>query len=124
MFGCPESLLLCGLFSSSGVPRSSSRPGLLIAVVSRVAAHMLWGTQASAVAARGLRCLGACGIFPDQGSNPPASAGVLTTHPPGKSISWVLFLKKKPLLLGLLSNKQWQISSRNPTQIREGSVSH
>ena len=37
----------------------------------------------------GLSCSAACGIFPDQGSNPmfPAlSGGFLTTAPPGKSL--------------------------------------
>ena len=49
--------------------------GLLIVMVSLVVAH-------------GFRCSAACGIFPDQGSNPwsPALAGrFLTTAPPGKS---------------------------------------
>ena len=55
-----------------------------------VAAHGLssCGTQASVVVAHGLSCSVACGIFPDQGSNPRALAlagRFLTAAPPGKS---------------------------------------
>ena len=41
----------------------------------------------SVVVVRGLSCPEACGIFPDEGSNPsPALAvGFLSTVPPGKS---------------------------------------
>ena len=44
--------------------------------------------QASVVAAHGLICPGACGIFPDQGSNvsPALQAKFLTTGPPGKPL--------------------------------------
>ena len=42
------------------------------------------------VVVHGLSCSTACGIFPDQGSNPPVSPamadGFLTTAPPGKSL--------------------------------------
>ena len=43
---------------------------LLIAAASLVAEHGLQGTQASVFVAHGLSCSAACGIFPDQGSNP------------------------------------------------------
>ena len=43
--------------------------GLLIAVASLVAAHRLQ-SAGSVVAAHGLSCSMACGIFPDQGLNP------------------------------------------------------
>ena len=53
---------------------------------------LLWsralGTQASVVVAHGLSCSTACGIFPDQGSNPSPlhwQVDSLTTAPPGKS---------------------------------------
>ena len=80
---------------------------LLIAIASLVAEHrlqvrglqQLWHTGSvvvarrlqsagSVVVAHRLSCSMACGIFPDQGSNPcpPALAGgFLTTAPPGKS---------------------------------------
>ena len=51
--------------------------------------------QISVVVVHGHRCPAACGIFPDQGSNPvsPALAGgFFTTGPPGKST--VLFQMK------------------------------
>ena len=43
--------------------------GLLIAVASLVVEHRLWSAD-SVVVAHGLSCSAACGIFPDQGSNP------------------------------------------------------
>ena len=43
--------------------------GFSFAVASLVE-QALWGTQASVVLAPGLTCFAACGIFPDQGSNP------------------------------------------------------
>ena len=43
--------------------------GLLIAVVSRVEEHGLWGTQASVAVMHGLSCSKACGIFLEQGLN-------------------------------------------------------
>ena len=43
--------------------------GLLISVASRCRAWAV-GAQASVVVAQGLSCSAACGIFPDQGSNP------------------------------------------------------
>ena len=79
---------------------------LLVAVASLVAEHRLQGMQASGIAARGLgscspglksagsvalahglSCSEACGIFPDQGSNPCLSAlagRFFATEPPGK----------------------------------------
>ena len=44
--------------------------GLLIAVASLVAEDGLQGMWASVVDTLGLGCSAACGIFPDQGSNP------------------------------------------------------
>ena len=44
--------------------------GLLILVASLVAEQGFQGAWASVVVAHGLRCSTACGIFPDQGSNP------------------------------------------------------
>ena len=46
--------------------------GLLLAVVSRVAEHVLWGTRASATAARRLRC-------PIVGGN-PSGPGIELVH--------------------------------------------
>jgi len=43
---------------------------LLTAVASLVAEQGLQGTWASVAVAQGLSCPAACGIFPDQGSNP------------------------------------------------------
>ena len=53
------------------------------------------GAQASVVVVHGLSCSVACGIFPDQGSNPcpPALAGgSVSTVPPGKSLSFAFNL--------------------------------
>ena len=44
--------------------------GLPTVVASLVVEHRLWGAWASVAVARGLSCSTACGIFPDQGSNP------------------------------------------------------
>ena len=47
--------------------------------------------------AHGLSCSTACGIFPDQGSDPcpPALAGgFLTTVPPGKSLMMFFFYER------------------------------
>ena len=73
IFGCPGSLLLHGLFSnchrqglfSSGSERASHCSGF-----SRCRAQALGHRRASVVVAPGLNCSVACGIFPDQGSNP------------------------------------------------------
>ena len=43
---------------------------LLLAVASLVTEHWLLGAWASVVVVHGLSCSTACGIFPDQGSNP------------------------------------------------------
>ena len=58
-------------FSSCGEcgPPLTGVPGLLIAVASRCAAQAL-GPRAPIAVARGLRCSVACGMFPQQGSNP------------------------------------------------------
>ena len=63
----------------------------LTALASLVTEHRLWA-QASVVVGHGLSCSSACGILPDQGSNPSSelAGGFLTTGPPGKS--WVSFL--------------------------------
>ena len=67
IFGCAGSSLLLGLFSSCS-PRAPL-----------CGASLLWGTGSrlmgfrscsSGVGSRGLSCSKACGIFPDQGSNP------------------------------------------------------
>ena len=54
---------------------------------------LLWGTGSrrtgSVVVAHGPSCSAACGIFPDQGSN-PWHGGFLTTAPPGKP--WIHLL--------------------------------
>ena len=52
------------------VVASGGLHGLLIAVASLVAEYGLLGAWASVVVAQGLSCSAACGIFPDQGSNP------------------------------------------------------
>ena len=88
-YGCAGSLMLCRLFSSSGEqgPLFIGMRRLLTAVACLVAEHgcwlcRLWSLQhgvsvlavpglssaGSTVVAHGLCC--ACGIFPDQGSNP------------------------------------------------------
>ena len=48
------------------------------------------------VVVHGLSCSEACGILPDQGSNPVSLAlagGFFTTEPPGKSCSFVFTAK-------------------------------
>ena len=84
MFGCAESLLLLGLFSSCGEQGllsscgahsshcncfSCYRAQALKRVGSVVVAPELHSTGSIAVA-HGLGCSEAGGIFPDQGSNP------------------------------------------------------
>ena len=44
--------------------------GLLITVASLVAEHGFWSVGASIVKAQWLSCPQACGVFPEQGSNP------------------------------------------------------
>ena len=54
-----------------------------------------WGLQASVLVLCGLSCSMACGLFPDQGSEPTSPAlagGLLTTGPPGKSVECVFFI--------------------------------
>ena len=65
------------LVAASGGYSPGVVPGLLIAVASLVVEHRLWGTWASVVVVCGLSICGArlslpaaCGICPDQGSNP------------------------------------------------------
>ena len=53
---------------SKGYPAVAERR-LLVVPASLVAAHRLYGSRASVVAARGPSCSVACGIFLDQGSN-------------------------------------------------------
>ena len=56
-------------------------PELLLAVVSLVAEHELQGEQASVAAAHGPSHSAACGIFPDQGSNPcPCTGRLILNH--------------------------------------------
>ena len=84
-----------GHSSSRCAGLSLSRPLLLRSTGSRRAG--------SVVVAHGLSCSAACGIFPDQGSNPcpPALAGRFsTTAPPGKPGR--RFKKKKKLGVGTL----------------------
>ena len=63
--------------------------GLLVAAASLIAEHGLWSTGSVAVVHR-FSCSMACGIFPDQGSNPSVSpalvGGFFTTEPPGKPL--------------------------------------
>ena len=75
-------------FSSCGErgPRLIAARGPLTVAASPVAEHRLQ-TRRLRVVAHGPSRPAACGIFPDQGSNPcpPALAGRLpTTEPPGK----------------------------------------
>ena len=44
------------------------------------------GTRASVVVTHGLSCPVACGIFPNQGTNPALAGGFLTTAPLGKPL--------------------------------------
>ena len=80
----------CGLFSSCGEQGLLSSCGMqasLCGGFSCCGAQAL-GMQTSVVVVHGHRCPAACGIFPDQGSNPvsPALAGgFFITGPPGKS---------------------------------------
>ena len=71
-FGCAKALLLHGL--SLVVESGASSPvavlELLPGEASLVAEQRLSGAWASAVVALGLGSYAACGIFPDQGSNP------------------------------------------------------
>ena len=77
--------------------------GLLIVVASLLVEHRIQGAQASVVAAPEpqsvgsvtvmdkLSCSKACGIFPDQGSNPcPLAGGFLYTVTPSKSSSLLI----------------------------------
>ena len=59
--------------------------GLLIAVASLVAEHELQGMRASGVVVHGLSYPMACGIFPDQGTEPvsPALSGGHQRSPQG-----------------------------------------
>ena len=75
-FGCAESSLLLGLFSSCGEWGLLSGCGAGASLVvprgtwaSVVMVHGLQGMGSVAMAYR-LSCPVACGIFPDQGSNP------------------------------------------------------
>ena len=66
-------LLSCGYAGSSLLPWGYcliAVHGLLIVAASPVGDHGFQSTWASVVAANGLCCPAACGIFPDQGSNP------------------------------------------------------
>jgi len=56
-------------FSFNGGYSLAAACGLLT-VVTSVVEHGLWGMRASAVMAQEVSCPEACGIFPDQGSNP------------------------------------------------------
>ena len=120
-FGCVGSLLLHAgflqLLRVGATPRCSARtshcggpsccrvraPGAWASVV--VARRLQ--SAGSVVVAHGLRCSAACGIFPDQGSNPcplhwqadsqplrhqgSPAGGFLTTTPAGQSLCFVLF---------------------------------
>ena len=91
IYGCAGFLLLCrlSLVAASRGYSLVAGCGLLIAVASLIAEHGLYSVQASVVAAHGLSSCGswapkhrlnsvahglscptACGVFPDQGSNP------------------------------------------------------
>lgn len=62
---------MCGLSLVEGMGATlAAARGLLIAASSLVAERGPWGTWASVVAAHGLACSTARGIFPAQGSNP------------------------------------------------------
>ena len=63
------------------------------------------GVWASAVVAHGLSCSVACGIFPDQRSNPCPlhwPGGFSTTGPPKKSV-YILSLKKENSTVNFLA---------------------
>ena len=81
-----QGLLSCGVWSSrcSGFPCCGAQALVCMGFSN-------CGERASVIAAHGLRCLVACGIFPDTGIEPvsPALAGqFLTTGPSGKSRSF------------------------------------
>ena len=58
------------LVAASGATLHCRVWGIHIALTFLVAEHVLLGMQASIVVAQGLSCIVACGIFPDQESNP------------------------------------------------------
>ena len=66
---------------------------LVPALASLVAERGLQG-GASALAAHGLSCSAACGVFRDQGSNPALAGRFLTTGPPGKSQNEMFYHKQ------------------------------
>ena len=66
LFCCTRAFSSCG---KQGLLIVALR-GLRIAVSSLIAEHRLLGARASVVVAHGLSCSAACGIYPDQGSNP------------------------------------------------------
>ena len=69
--------------------------GFLIVVASPVVEHWLSHVD-SVVVAHGLSCSAACGIFPDEGSNPLTSR-FLTTGALGKSQLWLSGLENTSL---------------------------
>ena len=87
IFGCAGSFLLCVGFTSCnerGLLQLRWVHGLLIVVASLVAEHCFQGSQASVIVAHRLSGPAACGIFPDQGSNPcPLQADSYPLHPQG-----------------------------------------
>ena len=77
---CGAQASYCGGFSCCGAWDLGARASVVVA-------HGLQ-SAGSVVVAHGLDCSAACGIFPDQGSNPCPlrwAGGFLTTAPPGKS---------------------------------------
>ena len=87
------SLWLFSCCSEQGL-LSTAVPMLRLAGVSLAVEHRLWGVQASittscmgckatgsVVVAHGLSCSSACGIFPDQGSNPYPLHWQVNSHP-------------------------------------------
>ena len=85
IFGGAGSPLLLGLCSSCG-ERASLAEELRLQGAGALAVVAPWLLSAGSVAVvRGLSCSEACGIFPDQESNPRLFMGRLfTTEPPGE----------------------------------------
>ena len=106
---CTQACSNCGEW---GIP-SSCRAGFPTAAASPVAEHALLCMRASVVLARGLGCRMACGIFPDQGSNPCPLHWQADSSPLDHQGSPMFFkgLLKKRFLLGSQIEMHWSYRS-------------
>ena len=81
--------------------------GRLVAVASLVAEHRLKGVKASVVVAHRLSCSAACGIFPNQGSNPCPLHWQMDSLPLGHQGSPKLPILKWSLTLTTIYADNW-----------------